>query len=301
MLGVRPPDLHRVHDDGAGRHPLPRARGSGRAQAEAGRPAPGRARPAPCRRDDGAGDEGVDRDQRRHLPDHRGAGARAQLARRFAVLQVGARRSRRCEWRLVAAPHRRVPARGNLPHRPEHALAVLHRPTRRAVSRRPALPRPVSRRRPGRLGRRAPPGAADLHGRCVRRHLRHPRRLAHPRVAAHWSPRRAGDDVDRHQPRVQLQRVRNLLGWTRRRPHRRHPRNAFLRPLGSRQGCVRTHRPRRRARPRGHRGGKRRRRVFQRYAATPSLPPRRMRRGALPSVPPAQRPAAQRERGTGSS
>src|SRR3954451_497194 len=40
LLGVRPPDLHRVHDDGAGRDPLPGALrpGTGRRACEPGRP-----------------------------------------------------------------------------------------------------------------------------------------------------------------------------------------------------------------------------------------------------------------------
>ena len=239
MLGVRPADLHRLHDVRAGRDPLSRSRG----HAQGGKK-PLQIKPPTVRRAPGialatgerAGHEDADRDQRRDLSHHRGAG-RSDSTRPggtlyFKWMLYGPFVAHGDWWRLVTAMF----LHGSLIHIGFNMLALwCDRRAGRAVPRHArgtsaSTSSRASRARPA----RSSPVADDAGGRRVRRDLRDPRRDAHPRVAGDRAPRRPGDDADRDQPRVQL-RLNGSAEHLDRRPHRRadrrHPRHARLRAL----------------------------------------------------------------------
>ena len=178
MLRVRTADLHRMHDARPSGCAVPstpapvvaRASAKGRDHARAGE-----RRAA----DERAVTKIADRDQRRHLPDHRGLRARGLNAPGRALHQV------RCStvpsvahgdwWRLITAAF----LHGGLdPHRLQHGRALVDRqPVEQYLGRTRYLGLYFVSG-PRRLGRRAPPEPDDTGGRRVRRDLRDPRRHA---------------------------------------------------------------------------------------------------------------------------
>ena len=166
LLRVRPPDLRRLHEHGAGRHPLSRPRGN-RPPVE-----PDREGGPPEPVEWHARHEGAHRVQRRLLPHHRRPGRRRQPARGTAVRRVRALRAARRRRGLVAAHHRRVPPREPAPHRLQHARAVVGRRAPRGGDGPLALPLDLLRLGADGIGRRATGQPQGRHGRRVRRDLR---------------------------------------------------------------------------------------------------------------------------------
>ncbi len=172
LLHVRPADLPGLHGLRGGRDQVSGMRGPRDRREEDGSADRQRRRPG-HRRDH---HEGLDRSQRGDLPRPDRPGQRRPRHRRPPLRQRGSLRAAGRRRRVVAARHLRVPAREPDPPSLQHAHALVVRRTARDAPRPGPLPRDLLRIDPGRVGRRAPPGARQGGRRSVRSRLRDPRR-----------------------------------------------------------------------------------------------------------------------------